>query len=81
MADGLLLLLPLYYQFHDLEQVLNERMPKSIIKNFFFARRALEINLPQETFWHFMTPLQFHFQNSIYVKSQLATAYYDWFGM
>ncbi|KAG2226456.1 hypothetical protein INT45_014200 [Circinella minor] len=66
-------------QFHDLEQVLNERMPKSIIKNFFFARRALEINLSQETFWNFMTPLQFHFQNSIYVKSQLATAYYDWF--
>ncbi|KAI9276753.1 hypothetical protein BDA99DRAFT_474591 [Phascolomyces articulosus] len=66
-------------QFHDLEQVLNERMPKSIIKNFFFARRALEIHLPQETFWTFMTPLQSNFSNSIYVKSQLATAYYDMF--
>ncbi|KAI8149678.1 hypothetical protein BJV82DRAFT_588895 [Fennellomyces sp. T-0311] len=66
-------------QFHDLEQVLNEQMPNSIIKNFFFARRALEIHLPQETFWNFMNPLKDYFNSSIYVKSQLATAYYDMF--
>ncbi|KAI9487958.1 anaphase-promoting complex subunit 8-like protein [Zychaea mexicana] len=66
-------------QFHDLEQVLNEQMPNSIIKSFFFARRALEINLSHETFWNFMTPLLNHFENSIFVKSQLATAFYDMF--
>ncbi|KAI9266621.1 cell division cycle 23-like protein, isoform CRA_a [Phascolomyces articulosus] len=64
-------------QFYDLKERLDQELEKSIVKNLFLARLALEIHLPSNVFWEFMQPLEIHFKGSIYIKSQLAMAFYN----
>ena len=59
---------------------MDEELPSSIVKNLFLAHLALEIHLPPTIFWEIMQPLQTHFKDSIYIKSQLAMAYYNALG-
>ncbi|KAI9490168.1 anaphase promoting complex subunit 8 [Zychaea mexicana] len=64
-------------QFYYLKERLDQELPISIVKNLFLARLALEIQLPPSVFWRIMQPLEVHFKKSIYIKSQLAMAFYN----
>ncbi|KAL1934859.1 hypothetical protein VTP01DRAFT_7041 [Rhizomucor pusillus] len=63
--------------FHDLRKVLDQILPQSLVKDAFLAYVALEVYLPQEQFWPLLDRLKYYFPNSVYVKSQIATAHYD----
>ncbi|KAI9313974.1 cell division cycle 23 [Dichotomocladium elegans] len=65
--------------FMDLQKLLNETMKNSMMKDLFLAKLSLEIHLPSATFWELIQPLASCLPESIYIKSQLATACYDMF--
>ncbi|CAM0141444.1 unnamed protein product [Umbelopsis sp. WA50703] len=63
--------------FQDLQMVLDQTLPKHIMKDLFLAHMALQLHQPAELFRSLMEPISSLFPHSTYIKSQWATLRYD----
>lgn len=61
--------------------VLDQTLPKHIMKDLFLAHMALQLHQPAELFRSLMEPISSLFPHSTYIKSQWATLRYDLRGM